>query len=156
LFGVIILHYVITATAAAQGGGVAVDGKGTSIMSINSTTFDGCTASLSGGGINILSPVASGAINDCQFVMNTSPAGGGVFLASIENMHMVVDNNLFTENNSTDSSGGGILQQGTEMRAQITNNVFKSNHGLCCYADTDRSSLGGGCLDVSAGYSTGW
>jgi hypothetical protein len=106
----------------------------------------------------VQSAVLSSSFKDCSFLQNSSPAGGGLFVQEFKPMNLTVSNCSFLNNNSTASSGGGILQAGTELRAQLIpgSNSFTGNTGSCCYAGDDLSSLGGGCLELSAGYGSSW
>lgn len=83
-------------------------------------------------------------------------AGGGLFMQVVAKQPLTVQDCTFISNNSTATGGGGILQQGEELTAQLVNNKFANNSGTCCYAGPDLSALGGTCSELSAGYGTGW
>jgi predicted outer membrane repeat protein len=153
------LHcYCTLLSSAARGGALAIDGRNQSSAVLASTSFTNNTASQSGGAVYVQSAVLASFFKDCSFLQNSSPAGGGLFVQEVKPMNLTVANCSFESNNSTASSGGGILQSGTELRVQLVpgSNSFTNNSGSCCYAGDDLSGLGGGCLELSAGYGSSW
>jgi predicted outer membrane repeat protein len=141
---------------ASSGGAISVDGRGIASVLVTDSTVSANPATQKAGGLFIQSLVDSSSIDNCTFSNNLSPSGGGIFVQVIDKMQFSIQNCRFLQNNSTGSSGGGILQQGTEVRVQLSDNSFDGNHGQCCFAGPDLSNDGGGCLDISAGYGTGY
>jgi hypothetical protein len=150
------IHGHLVLAVGASGGAIAVDGRAAATVSITSTNFSSNTGKQQAGAVYVQSPVLSSSITDCTFSNNSSPAGGGVFVQVLEDMKLLIQGCTFTNCSSVSSGGGGLLQQGEELRIQLVNNSFSQNSAQCCFAGTDLSAYGGSCLDISAGYGTSW
>eukprot|EP00953_Heterococcus_sp_UTEX-ZZ885_P000570 828-Heterococcus_DN1.PRE.7 len=123
------LHWRLVLAVGASGGAIAVDGRAAAKVSITSTTFSHNTGKQQAGALYVQSPVLSSSITDCTFSNNSSPAGGGVFVQVLEDMKLLIQGCTFTNCSSISSGGGGLLQQGEELRVQLVNNSFSKE--LC-------------------------
>jgi hypothetical protein len=151
------LTYLHACATAARAGAVAVDARSLGSAKLSGSTFTNNIASQSGGALFIQSVVVNSSVTNCTFLKNSSPAGGGLFIQEVKPMVFIIEGSTFSENNSTTSSGGAILQLGTELRVQIVagSNNFIRNAASCCYAGDDLKDLGG-CLEISVGYGSSW
>jgi hypothetical protein len=101
-----------------NGGGVHVEGAG-STLTTNGTTFLSNLATNAGGGAHVNSAVV---LNGGRFVSNRSGMGGGLFASTLN-----MTNTEFTDNEASGSYGGGAYVNGP---VQLNGGRFERNRSL--------------------------
>jgi predicted outer membrane repeat protein len=125
------------ANTCGGGGAIYIDGIGSGMVDIASTTFTGNTTNNSGGAIfahfynvdrmRISNSIFSG--NQSVFYdkasTTTSGSGGAIWFDSDDMVNAIVFTNSTLENNSANASGGGIYADGSPI--SFTNVTFDGN-----------------------------
>ena len=115
---------------ATDGGGLGVSTNGNGAVAISGSTFSTNSATSSGGGL-LVSGAGAGTdgnvtISNSTFVLNdvtgTGGAGGGIAVTAQDSVSIV---NVTISDNTADTSGGGIADDGTG--SEIHNSIIAGN-----------------------------
>eukprot|EP01114_Cavostelium_apophysatum_P017136 TRINITY_DN501_c0_g1_i3.p1 TRINITY_DN501_c0_g1~~TRINITY_DN501_c0_g1_i3.p1 ORF type:complete len:703 (+),score=162.72 TRINITY_DN501_c0_g1_i3:137-2245(+) len=131
----------VTGTMRSRGGGVFIED---SFPVIDGMRFEANGAEDSGGGVHVRSSTPSlfseATVINSLFLNNFAGNGGGVFLQL--NNRLVLSNNIFVNNNSTNPGSAILVEDARSGRLVATNNsIFNNITGLSVVACLNNSYI---------------